>query len=114
MSYEIWHIIHIVSGAAAAVFLVLTVIFAVKFRFFELLEFRLRSRSSTPPEIIQRNNDVSSVTEQLSRSGNMNHGGITADGTVIAGKSPSASDSDFVITRNIIVINADPSVIDQI
>ena len=121
MTYTFWKILFISSGALTVLLLILTVIFTIRFRFFELVRFLIHNKneSQSPVTVHQtsapKRKEKPAVTEKLSDRRTDNYSGITPDGTVIACRPTETTTPDrFVITKNIIIINTDPSVLDQI
>ena len=121
MNYTFWKILFISSGALTVLLLILTVIFTIRFRFFELVRFLIHNKNETSAPVsynqtvTPKRSEKPAVTEKLADRRTENYSGITPDGTVIACRpADTASPDSFVITRNTIIINADPSVLDQI
>ena len=121
MTYTFWKILFISSGALTVLLIILTIIFTIRFRFFELVRFLIHNKneSSAPvaynQAVTPKRSEKPAVTEKLSDRRTDNYSGITPDGTVIACRPADITTPDrFVITKNIIIINADPSVLDQI
>ncbi|WP_044976005.1 hypothetical protein [Ruminococcus sp. HUN007] len=121
MTYTFWKILFISSGALTVLLIVLTIIFIIRFRFFELVHFLIHNKNEnfTPAvhsqSVSPKRAERPAVTEKLSDRRTENYSGITPDGTVIACRpADTAAPDRFVITRNTIIINADPSVLDQI
>lgn len=118
MNYEFWHMTFIVSGILTAVFVILTAVLAIKFRIISLVQFRMQNGKH--PSAYSLSGETffpagkQAVTEKLSAARQPEND--FCDKTVIAapeGGTVTASGSGFRITRNIVVISADPSVIDN-
>ncbi len=117
MTYKFWKLIFFTSGGITVFLILLTLFFIIKFRFFELLRFVIANRKAPAGTTVNRSTvrreERTAVTEKLSELRPNIHSGITPDGTVIASR-PEENENGFAITRNIIIINTDPSVIDMI
>lgn len=117
MTYKFWKILFFTSGGITAFLILLTLFFIIKFRFFELIRFVIANRKApsgtTVNRSVIRKEERQAVTEKLSEFRPNIHSGITPDGTVIACR-PEENENGFVITKNVIIINTDPSVIDMI
>ncbi len=120
MKHELWYKIYGISGCAAIIFLFITIIFIIRFRFFSLLISAMNRRKKTDISISSTNvssDKISVRTERIPKIPQENNSRKT--GTVIAGMSGVrtgtviASDN-FFITRNIVITGTDSSFIDEI
>ncbi len=121
MKFELWYRIFLISGILSVIFLVTTVVLVIKFSFFELVGFRLRNRSPEASSGEKRTGDTgvqgrTSVTEEIPvRRNPASSGTVIASplrtGTVTA-PSPAPEDSDFVITRSVIITSGNHSLIE--
>lgn len=129
MLYETWNRIFLLSAALTLLFLTVTVIMIVKFRFFSLLRFRKENKSrdnyihtSAEIKIPASSEENFSGTESLSDSTECirrdDNNEICRE-TVVIPQNPEISGTvvisdEFRLKRNTIIIHADPSVIRKI
>lgn len=112
MTYETWHIIYYVSGVLTLLFFILTLIFIIAFRFFDLVKFSISQRkkhTSASSAYIPDSDEISSVTEKLSDTPVSDQYEFQNSTVVVTSEKEKvpASDSRFEITLDILVACGD-------